>query len=342
VSRVLAPALPAPPAPLTEPPTFSVVIPAYQAAATIRGAVGSVLAQTLPALEIIVCDDGSTDELELALKPFAASVRLIRRPHGGVAAARNAGLRACRGDFVLIVDADDFLLERKLEALSRLGQARPDLDLLSTDVYFEVDGQRAGCFNEANPFSIDDQRTAILERCFVGWPAARRSRLLAVGGFDESLSTAEDWDCWIRLVLDGALAGMHDEPLSVYRISPGSLTASRSATLRDRLRIIEKARAHPGLRPDERSAVERALAVHRARAVLAEAQEAVAQGRQDARRRCLEAAGTRQIALGSRLRAMAAAVAPARTRGWLLRATIAGSLISRAVPTPPDRHCPEA
>jgi hypothetical protein len=341
VSRILAPTLPAPLAPLREPPTFSVVIPAYQAAATIRGAVNSVLAQTLPALEIVVCDDGSTDELELALQPLAPSVRLIRRPHGGVAAARNTGVRACRGDFVLVVDADDILLERKLEALARLGQARPDLDLLSTDVYFEVDGRRAGRFNEANPFATDDQRTAILERCFVGWPAARRSRLLAVGGFDESLSTAEDWDCWIRLVLDGALAGMDDEPLSVYRIRPGSLTASRTATLHDRLRIIEKARAHPGLRPGERSAVERALGVHRARALLAEAQEAVAQGRRDARRRCMRAAGTRQIALGSRLRALVAAVAPARARGRLLRANVAGSLISRAVPTVPDRHCPE-
>lgn len=338
MSNVLAPAPLAPPGRAKEPPTFSVVIPAYQAAATIRGAVGSVLAQTLPPLEVIVCDDGSTDELASALQPFAHSVRLIRMPHGGVAAARNAGVRACRGDFVLVVDADDVLLERKLEALGRLAQARPDLDLLSTDVYFEVDGRRVGCFNEANPFAVEDQRTAILERCFVGWPAARRSRLLAVGGFDESLSTAEDWDCWIRLVLDGALAGMDDEPLSVYRISPGSLTASRTATLQDRLRIMEKAREHPGLRPVERPAVERALGVHRARAVLAEAQEAVAQGRRDARRRCLQAAGTRQIALGSRVRALLAAAAPARARGWLLRATVAGSLISRAVPTTPDRH----
>ena len=75
----------------------------------------------------------------------------------------------------------------------------------------------------------------MLERCFVVQPAFRRSRLAAIGGFDETLATGEDWDCVLRLVLDGSAAGLWDEPLAVYRIHGGSLDHSRPQTLRDRV-----------------------------------------------------------------------------------------------------------
>ena len=337
MTRVVAPAPLVPVEPLATPPTFSIVIPAFRAADTIGETLASVVAQSSPAHELIVADDGSPDELEDVLRPFGSRVSLIRKPHGGVASARNAGLHASSADFVLFVDADDVLLPGKLEALGRLGQARPDLDLITTDVYFDVGGRRVGRFNEANPFPVHDQRVAILQRCFVGWPAARRSRLIAAGGFDESLHSAVDWDCWIRLVLDGAVAGLHDEPLSVYRLHPGSLTDARARALRDRLRALEKARAHPGLRAEERPVLEAALAKHRSRAVLAAAQEAVAGSRRDARRLCLEAALTPMIPVGSRLRALAASAAPVRVRGRLLGSPGGRSLLARAVPPDPQR-----
>ena len=102
------------------------------------------------------------------------------------------------------------------------------------------------------------------------------------------LHSAEDWDCVLRLILGGSSAGLVDAPLAVYRIHDGSLTGSPLQTLRDRVRLLEKASANPDLRPQERPALERSLAVQRRRARLAAAQAAVAADEPDARRRCLD------------------------------------------------------
>lgn len=332
-SPVLAP----PPAgtvePLSSPPTFSVVLPVYQGAETIGEAIESVLAQEPPPLEVIVADDGSTDGLDRALAPYSDRVTVVSRPHRGAAAARNAGWKVASGDFVLFWDADDVLLEGKLAALGRLGTERPDLDLLCTDLYFEREGRRAGRFSEVNPFPVGDQRTTVLERCFVVQPAFRRSRLTEIGGFDEALATGEDWDCVLRLILDGSSAGLWDEPLAVYRIHSGSLTHSRPQTLRDRERLMEKALAHPGLRNEERPVLERSLLAQRGRARLAGAQEAIAADAPEARRRCLELASTRGVDPRTRLYALAFALLPAQLRSPLGRRLTLSSELSRSLPS---------
>ena len=208
-SNLLAPAPEAPVQRLGDPPTFSIVIPAYQAAGTIARAVRSALAQTLPAHEVIVVDDGSTDDLEGALVPFDDQIKLLRKENGGAASARNAGTMAASGDFVAVLDADDAFDRRRLVVLAQLAALRPDLDLVTTDTRFVVGGKPVGTFYAHNRFEIDDQRTAILGSCFVGgWAAVRRSRLHEIGGFDERLRIAHDWDCWLRLILDGSRAGL--------------------------------------------------------------------------------------------------------------------------------------
>lgn len=330
---VLAPAPVGTIEPLTRPPTFSVVIPVYQGAETIGEAIESVLAQEPPPLEVIVSDDGSTDRLDRALDPYGDRVTIVRRPHRGVAAARNAGWEVASGDFVHFWDADDVLLEGKLAALGQLGKERPDLDLLCTDMYFEREGHRAGRFGEVNPFPVRDQRTTVLERCFVVQPAFRRSRLSQIGGFDESLSTGEDWDCVLRLVLDGSSAGLWDEPLAVYRINSGSLTHSRPQTLQDRARLMQKALEHPGLRKEERPVLERSLLAQRRRARLAAVQAAIAADEPDARRRCLELAFTRGIGLRTRLYSLAFTVLPPKLQAPLGRKLTRSSELSRSLPS---------
>ena len=110
-------------------PVCSVVIPAFQAAASIGDAVRSVLDQDVPPMEIVVVDDGSTDDVTGALAPFGDAVRLVRIDHGGESAAKNAGVLAARGDWVALLDADDRFLPGRLAALVGLAIARPDLDL---------------------------------------------------------------------------------------------------------------------------------------------------------------------------------------------------------------------
>src|SRR5207248_4438233 len=114
--------------------------------------------------------------------------------------ALNAAAQAATGEFVSWLDADDAYEPERLAATGELGAQRPDLDILMTDSYLEVDGRVVGRFSDETPFAAVDQRMAILDRCFIGWPAIRRSRLLDVGGFDESLRTGYDWDFWIRLL----------------------------------------------------------------------------------------------------------------------------------------------
>ncbi len=111
----------------------------------------------------------------------------------------------------------------------------------------------------------------------------RRERLLAIGGFDESLRTGYDWDCWIRLLLSGAHAGLVAEPYYEYRLNPSSLTANRVSSLWDRVRLLEKAAENPDLQSDERPGLERAIRSHRSRAVIAEARSR-SDGEQPSRR----------------------------------------------------------
>lgn len=336
-ARILAPE-PVAPAEPAAAPTISVVVPAYEAAATIAEAVTSALEQDPPPLEVIVSDDGSQDGIEAALAGFGDRIQLLRRPHRGVAAARNAGWRAASGDFVLYADADDVVLPGKIAALQRLGRERPDLDLLGTDMYFERDGQAAGRFGEVNPFPLANQRATILERCFVVQPAFRRSRLQEVGGFDEDLHSAVDWDCILRLVLSGSAAGLYDAPLAVYRIHGNSLAGSRVQSLRDRVRILEKAGRSPDLRPQERPALEKSLALQRGRAQLAETEAAVAAGESGARRRCVRLAFGRGSSLRTRLWGLTVALLPGRLRWWTGRLAEPSQLLRSLPVSPPREH----
>jgi glycosyltransferase involved in cell wall biosynthesis len=289
-------------------PSFSVVIAAYNAAETIGEAVESALGQTLAPKEIVVCDDGSTDETEAALEPYRDRIVSLRQENGGAPSALNAAVRAATGDFVCPLDSDDVYEPDRIRALGELGAARPDLDLLAADTYLERDGAVVGLFSDNTPFATSNQPTAIFERCFVVLPAMRRTRLLAIGGYDEGLRIAYDWDCYLRLLRAGASAGYVDRPLYRYRLRDDSLSGSRAPALRDRVALLEK--VPRDLTPLERGALTRSLRVHRSRAVTAEAEEALRQRRPDARRRALAAARTAGVPRGTRLKALVAALAP--------------------------------
>jgi GT2 family glycosyltransferase len=295
-------------------PTFSVVIPAFQAAGTIAEAVASIVAQTTPAAEIIICDDGSSDDLVAALEPYRDAVRLLRTEHRGVAATRNELVRAAGGEFVVPLDADDVYAPTRLQRLAELAATRPDLDLLSTDAVFVSGGRPVGRFNEGTPFAVERQREAILDRCFLICPAMRRSRVAAVGGYDESLRSAEDWDLCIRLILAGATAGLVDEELMEYRLGNKSLTASRGRTLHERVYMLEKAADTPGLPPQLRRAALDAVSQHRGRALEQVAREAVEDGASDSRSSLVAVARSRDVGLRARIGAALSSVAPARSR----------------------------
>ncbi len=292
-------------------PSFSIIIPAYESAAFIAEAVESALSQTLRPHEVIVCDDGSSDDLEGALAPFRERITLLRRPHRGAGAARNEAVRASSADFVVLLDADDRYEPDRLRALGGLAAMRPDLDILGTDAYYQVGDSLAGRFYEFTAFAAEEQHLAILNRCFVAWPALRRARVLEVGGFDESpeIAPAEDWDLFLRLILTGSKVGIVAEPLMRYRRHPASMTANRSRALRSRVAMLEKARANVSLNPDERGYLERCLARALSRSRLFDAQAILADRRRGTRRRLI-ALAEKDVQPTTRLVLAAAACAP--------------------------------
>jgi hypothetical protein len=313
MNRFLAPP-PERPAEPGPPPRFSVLVPAYNAGGTIAEAVESALRQTSPPHEVVVCDDGSTDDTEGALAPYRDRIVLVGKRNGGGASALNAAAARATGDFLVVLDSDDAYLPTRLEELSALASARPDLDVLSTDALLEVDGRAVARFyTPAQPFPVEEQRAAILDRCFLFAPAVRRERLERIGGWDESIPIAYDWDCWLRLVFDGCAAGIVDEPLVRYRLRPGSLASRRAAALRDRVVVLEKARSQPSLTATERRLLERSLRTKRSRALLAEAELALRDGT-EARRRTLALAAGPDVPLRTRAKALAAALFPGSAR----------------------------
>ncbi len=318
--RFLAPPAPSAASGAGGRPTFSVIMAVYQGAATVGEAVGSILAQTCPPAEVIICDDGSTDDLEGALAPYRERILLLRQPNQGQPSALNTAARAARGDFLATLDRDDVFLPRRLEALSTLGAARPDLDLLTTDEYLEVDGEIVGRHSQHMPFPITGQRTAILRAGFLGHPAVRRELFLRSGGFDESFGNfAADVECWTRLILAGAQVGMVDEPLMCYRLHAGGVTANRAAALRGRVRTLEKHAANPDLSPSERVVLEEMLVHNRRRALLAESEAALRGLIDDPRAHLAAVLRDASFTTDERVRAAAALLAPGLARRWVLR-----------------------
>jgi GT2 family glycosyltransferase len=296
-----------------DPPTFSVVIPAYQAAGFIADAIESVLAQSSPPIELIVCDDGSTDDLDGSLAPYRDSITLLVKENGGEASAKNMGARAASGEFIAILDADDVYLPERLEALTELSVRRPDLDILTADCLITADGLLVRhCYDGRYRFEVDDQRRGILERNFVGpgHMAVRRDALLAVGGFDEAFRWATDWDCWIRMIFAGSHVGMVNEPLAEYRVRATSLASNRIRQFEAYVAVLEKAAARADLSTDERAVLQRSLGVQRRRLLLRKAEDALAAAKPKGRGLALEVARDNSFPLRMRAKAALAATLP--------------------------------
>jgi glycosyltransferase involved in cell wall biosynthesis len=236
-------------------PLVSAVIPTYNYARYVAGAVESVLAQSFDDLEIVVVDDGSIDETADTLDPFAERIRYIRQEHRGLAAARNTGIRVARGPYVAFLDSDDLWLPEKVSVQI----ARLDGDPAVGLVYGE-----AALFTETSP------GTATLHSYWahhpsgkiLPWlvrqnvvpsptPMVRRELFDQVGSFDETLSACEDWDMWIRIAQVSEFAYV-DRVLAKYRVHAANMSLDHERMMTNGLRVLEKAFSSPDLSPEIR------------------------------------------------------------------------------------------
>jgi len=179
----------------------SVVIPTYNNAEMAPEAVASALAQEYRPIEVIVVDDGSTDETADRLGGLGSDVRVVRLAHGGPAVARNAGIRESSGEFVAFLDSDDLWMPGKLSRCVGLLAAHPEAGVVYTGVRIvEVETGRRYLL-EQYAKSGWMARDLFLECRGVNTSTlvVRRRCLEAVGGFDEEFFRAQDWDLMIRL-----------------------------------------------------------------------------------------------------------------------------------------------
>lgn len=210
--------------------SISVVIPARNASATLGRAIDSVLAQTLPAREIIVVDDGSTDASAATAGAYASVSVIGLRDGRGAAAARNAGVRVAQGEWVAFLDADDEWLPDKLRKQAALIEPEPGQSMIfCASEEFGPDGVSWGDTFRGRPIHCEAESwKALLKTNFVATPTviAPRALLIQLGGFDEKLPLGEDQDMWIRLALSGRLAYVPECLVRVH-VQPKSLSAFR-------------------------------------------------------------------------------------------------------------------
>ena len=206
-------------------PKVSVIIPTYNAAQTVGRAISSVLAQSYKDFEVIVVDDGSSDNTRQVLASNFANVQYFYQTNQERSAARNHGIAMACGEYVAFLDADDWWEPNKLELQVTVMESDPTVGLVYS-AYHEVTdtGQailRSRSTGDQPGVRLFDQ---LVLGNIIGSPSfvmARRHEVMRVGGFDEALRQSEDWDLWLRLAAESLVAYI-DKPLTFYRRSSGA------------------------------------------------------------------------------------------------------------------------
>ena len=230
------------------PGLVSVVIPNYNHAQFVGDAIRSVLDQDYSNFEIIVVDDGSTDDSRAVVAQFGNRVQYIWQENQGLSAARNTGIRAAQGVYIAVLDADDLYEPGFLSALVSLLDAHPEADGVYCGYQFVDERNRLLPQREARLLPDGELYAALLDGNFLVPESVlvRRVCYEEVGGFDHTLTALEDWDMWLRITRDFTLVGT-DQVLIRHRILSGSMSTDPTRMHLNRLAVLEK---HLGPEPD--------------------------------------------------------------------------------------------
>lgn len=235
-------------------PKVSVILPTYNMGAYVGGAIQSILDQSVPHWELLVIDDGSSDSTRDVVAPYLIDGRIKYhyQPNAGLSAARNAGLALARGSYIGLIDADDLWLPTKLALQLPILERSASVGV----VYGRI--QRI----DSNGVRFGDDRTPgfsgnITNRLFkfnfvpVGTALFRRSATAIVGGFDERLRMAEDWDFWLRMSVHYEFHFV-EEKMYLYRVWDGQMSKNWKGRYDAAFDIMNRFTAcNPGLIPAE-------------------------------------------------------------------------------------------
>jgi GT2 family glycosyltransferase len=225
-------------------PTFSVVVPAYNAARTIGAAIESVLAQTRDDFELVVVNDGSTDDTAARVEPYLRDqrLRLVTQPNRGQASARNTAIATASGEYVSLLDSDDLWLPQYLDLMGGRLDDHPSAAVAYTDAWVLDDRTRrvarTTVLTPWHPPTVPSDPSGFLRALlefgnfvFVG-ATIRRAVFDDVGLFRLGVEGSEDYEMWLRIAAHGYGFVRVDSPLAIYRRSPGQWTADPAATQR--------------------------------------------------------------------------------------------------------------
>lgn len=291
----------------------SVVIPTYNAQAYLADTLASVRDQTMRDVEVVLVDDGSTDDTLRIARDFGTSIDLtiIPQANSGPSAARNSGINAARGRYCAFIDSDDTMHPTRLADQAALLDTEPDLGLVYSDLEtFDDNGTihstRRAFSNPRQGMILDD----LLLDNFITTSTvmAPRERLIEAGLFDSKRRVSEDFDLWLRMACRWRI-GFIDRPLVRYRRRPGSLSDDKLRTGESALDVIQSFwKAHPDYARLHPELVRRSLARH----LLAVGSAAANQRR-------------RRLALSYLARALRLEAGNLNTWKWLIKATLPGT-----------------
>jgi glycosyltransferase involved in cell wall biosynthesis len=228
-------------------PLVSVVVPVYNGERYLRQALESALGQTYRSLEIVVVDDGSTDGSPQLIASFGSRLRSLRQANGGVALARNSGIRAAHGELIAFLDQDDWWMPEKIEKQVALFLADERLGLAHTAILQYSDS--AAAFVE--PVYLTHRSPQLQGDCFEelllgnaifnSSTMIRKNVLQKSGTFDPGIpgNTVQDYDLWLRIARHFPFAYLPQQ-LTALRLHDGQGTLNRLAMLGDELRLLER------------------------------------------------------------------------------------------------------
>jgi glycosyltransferase involved in cell wall biosynthesis len=228
--------------------TISVIIPTYNRAAFIKTAIDSALQQTRAPDEVIVVDDGSTDDTPRILEHYGPPVRVIRQRNRGRSAARNVALAHATSDAIMFLDSDDWLMPTNLERCVEVLERRPEVGVVYTDGYI-VDKQgtritsRSETVRERPPTGM--VLADLARRCFLTVSSMVRRNVMDGITFEEGRDYCEDYDVWRRLAVRCQFDYV-DEPLMCYRFHDTmTITTRLVETLEAELEVQQRVMAMP-------------------------------------------------------------------------------------------------
>jgi glycosyltransferase involved in cell wall biosynthesis len=231
----------------------SVVIPCYNQGRFLSEAIETVLQQTYRNFEILVVDDGSTDDTAAVAQSYP--VRYIYQKNGGLPAARNTGIRASRGEFVVLLDSDDRLFPHAIESGVQMLLAHSHCMMASGDFSF-VSADGSWIRPSGKPLVTENHYQSLLRSNFIEMTATclfRREVFDRVGLFDPSLRASEDYEFYLRVARDSEIV-CHSATIAEYRSHGNSMSRDGERMLNETMRVVHLQEKNLGSDPDSRQA----------------------------------------------------------------------------------------